>query len=311
MIKVLLAPSSFAAIDDVPLRKLASAGYELISNPYGRRLTEPEVLDLLQPGTLGIIAGLEPLTRRVMEESELRVISRVGSGISNVDLEAAEELGVKVFSTPTGPTRAVAELTVGCLLSLLRSVPHMDQALHQGTWTKVIGSQLHGKVVAVVGLGRIGRLVASMLDALGAEVIGVDPLLPAEEVELELVSLDEALGRADVLALHASGDSCILDERAFGAMRNGMWLLNASRGEVVDEDALVQALHNGTVRGAWLDTFCTEPYTGPLSEFENVILTPHVGSYTEEARRSMEAEAVDNLITGLRRDGVGDIGLRR
>jgi D-3-phosphoglycerate dehydrogenase len=157
--KILIGPSSFAALNYTPKQKLIDAGLQVIDNPFKRKLTKEELIKLL-PGVIGVIAGLEPLDREVMEKSDLKVISRCGSGMSNVDEEAAQDLGVKVYSTPEAPVKAVAELTIGAMLSLLRSIPHMNDDLHAGGWSKKIGTQLHGKIVAIIGYGRIGSYVA-------------------------------------------------------------------------------------------------------------------------------------------------------
>ncbi|MFC1511433.1 phosphoglycerate dehydrogenase [Candidatus Margulisiibacteriota bacterium] len=297
--KILLGPSSFGAIDKTPLKMLAESGMQVVDNPYKRRLTKGELLDLL-PGIVGIIAGLEPLDREVLEKSELKVISRCGSGLSNVDLNAAKEKGMIVKNTPLAPAFSVAELTIGCLFALLRQVPQMDAALHQRKWEKKIGRQLAGMTVAVIGFGNIGRLVGRMLKALGAEVIAVDPLLTGIVEGITILDLNKALSQADVITLHCSGEGLLLGESEFGLMKKRIYLLNAARGSLIDEKTLLAAITSGQVAGAWLDTFQDEPYSGPLCDFPQVILTPHVGSYTEECRKSMEMESATNLIEALR-----------
>lgn len=304
MIKVLIGPSSFAALDKAPLELLLSQGFEVIDNPFKRKLTKKELSDLL-PGVYGLIAGLETLDREVMERSDLKVISRVGSGLSNVDLAAAKELGVQVYYTPQGPTLAVAELTVGVLLSLLRQIPQMNQAMHERQWQKIIGSQLFGKTVAIIGFGMIGRHVGGLLKAFGVHVVATDPNLTEPSDDTPILSLRDALSSADVVILHCSGDSVVLSEKEFEIMKNGVVLLNAARGGLIDESALLKALDRGKVSGAWLDTFAVEPYDGPLCDYPNVVLTPHVGSYTAECRRQMELEAAENLIRGLREASAG------
>lgn len=298
-IKVLLATSSFGALDKIPIRKLEEAGFEVMNNPYKRKLKKEELFSLL-PEIEGIIAGLETLDREVMAGSKLKVISRCGSGLSNVDLEGAKELGIAVRSTPQGPVLAVAELTVGCLLSLLRQVSQMDQAMHERKWKKMIGRQLFGMTVAIVGFGNIGRKVAEMLRALGARVIAVDPRLSGMIEGIPVVKLDEALKQADALTLHCSGEKCLLGEKEFDLMKKGVFLLNAARGSLIDEKSLVSALNSGKVAGVWLDTFWDEPYNGRVCDYTQVILTPHVGSYTVECRKQMELEAVENLIEAFK-----------
>ncbi len=297
--KVLIGPSTFAELDPTPMDVLIKAGCEVVNNPYKRKLTKPELNSLLQ-GVTGLIAGLEPLDREVMSRSELRVISRCGSGLSNVDLEAAKDLGIKVFSTPYGPTSAVAELTLGALLSLLRMIPLMDRDLHQGKWNKKIGIQLEGKTVVIIGFGRIGRRFSELLAPFKTRILVVDPFLSGYKEDFPLLTLEDALPQTDIVTLHSSGEVTIITEKEFNLFKPGVFLLNASRGGLIDEAALVKSLELGKIKGAWIDTFDQEPYLGPLTRFQQVILTPHIGSYTLECRRSMETESVENLLDGLR-----------
>lgn len=297
--KVLIGPSSFGETDPMPIDRLIENGCEVIENPFKRKLAKEELTKLLEGGVSGLIAGLEPLDREVLQKSRLKVISRCGSGLSNVDLDAARELGIEVCATPSGPTAAVAELTLGAILSLLRMIPLMDRDLHEGRWAKRIGVQLGGKTVVVVGYGLIGRRVAALLVSFGARVLAVDPHLTTGEVDVPLVTLDQALPQADVLCLHCSGDGRILGARELDRLKPGAYVLNAARGGLIEEAALLEGLRVGRIAGAWLDTFEYEPYDGPLAACPNVLLTPHVGSYTRECRARMEVEAVENLISAL------------
>lgn len=167
--RVLIGPSTFAAIDKQPLEALKADGLEVILNPFGRKLSKDELLGFL-PRVKGLLAGLEPLDKEVLEKSELKVISRCGSGLDNVDLIAAKNLGIKVYSTPDAPVAAVAELVVGALISLLRFLAEMNNDLHSGKWAKKIGAQLSGKTVVIIGFGRIGRYVAGLLKPFGAKI---------------------------------------------------------------------------------------------------------------------------------------------
>ncbi|MDD4737169.1 MAG: NAD(P)-dependent oxidoreductase [Kiritimatiellae bacterium] len=293
---VLIGPSSFGEQNDRPLRRLREAGCHILPNPYKRRYVKEEIIRLLA-GVDGLIAGLEPLDREVLESARgtLKVISRCGAGMSNVDQAAAKEFGIQVFNTPNGPTESVAEMTVGCLLAVMRQVAVMNAALHEGKWDKRTGSLLQGKTVAMVGYGRIGRRVAELLVPFGVNRLVVDP----HAADTPTVSLDAALPQADVVLLHLSGESCVLDVDAFSRLKPGAFLCNAARGGAVDEAALVAALDSGVVAGAWLDALPKEPYAGPLQSYEQVLLTPHVASYTVEGRLNMELECVENLIRGL------------
>jgi D-3-phosphoglycerate dehydrogenase len=292
---------------------LSGAGFEVIINPHGRRLTAEEVIGLAK-GCIGIIAGLEPLDRDVLDQLPgLRCISRVGVGVDNIDLESAAEKGVEVRITPNGPTQAVAELTIGMALALLRGIPRADHNIRDGVWQKEMGSLLHGKVVGVVGLGRIGRRVAELFMALGCVVIGTDPVLDQDWLkkhDVSIVSLDELLQTSDLITLHLSldlGAHPIIGAQEIQRMKPTAQLINMARGEVLDEDALYNALKEGRIAGAALDVYGVEPYHGPLIELDNVILTPHLGPYAREGRLRMEVDAVNNLLEVLdrERDGPG------
>lgn len=300
--KIFIGPSTFGAVDPSPLKKLSGEGFESVNNPFGRKVTKKELLEFI-PGVTGLIAGLEILDREVMENSRLKVISRCGSGTDNIDLKAASELGIKVYSTADAPVEAVAELTMGAMFSLLRSIPQMDKDLHCGKWTKKTGSQLKAKTVAIIGYGRIGRYVAKLLKPFEVIIIIVDPNINPDDLKLEgieLMSLDKAISIADIVTIHVNENNEIFGEKEFELMKKGAFLLNSSRGSVINESALAFAIENRKLAGAWLDTFKEEPYSGPLIKYDNIILTPHVGSYTRECRQRMEMEAVDNLLAGFK-----------
>jgi len=298
--KILITTSTFAAADRTPLKMLEDAGFEVILNPYKRKLEKTETKELLK-GVTGLIAGLETLDREVMLGSSLKAISRCGSGMSNVDIEAAKDHGIIVRNTPDAPTVSVAELTLAAMLALLKGLCIMDGDLHRSKWNKRNGLLLEGKTVLIIGFGRIGRKVSDLVRAFGAKVAAVDPF--AKDPDIPLMKLDEALPKADIITLHLSGEDRVLSEKEFGLMKDGVFLLNGARGGLVDETALIKALKSGKVIGAWLDTFEKEPYSGPLEKFPQVILTPHVGSYTAECRLSMETEAAQNLIDAIRKGG--------
>ncbi len=296
--RVLLGPSSFGAEDASPLETLARH-VQVIENPYKRKLTRAELQTLLAQDVVGLIAGLEILDREVLAHSKLKVISRCGAGMSNIDLAAAKEFGIRVYSTPYGPTRAVAELTIGCLMALLRQVPQMNDALHAGRWDKRVGRQLHGMTAVLVGFGRIGRMVGELLHALGVEILVCDPAYEHDVAYAKPVTLADALPMVDILSLHCGGETQMIGEHELSRVKVGAYLLNAARGGLIDEAALCRALDTGRLAGAWIDTFVQEPYQGPLARYPQVMLTPHVGSYTREGRLQMEIDAVHNLLQGL------------
>jgi D-3-phosphoglycerate dehydrogenase len=303
---ILATTSSFAKGAPQRLETMKGHGFEVVLNPYGRKLEEKELLDLLEKHQpLGLLAGTEAITRQVLQAAKdyLRVISRVGAGWDNVDHQAAAELGIRVYRTPGVLTQAVAELTLGLILAALRLIPQHDRQIRQATWQKSMGSLLQGKLVGIIGCGAIGQRVAELVRAFGARVIYYDPH-PVKVPGAQAVPLPTLLAEADIITLHASGKDKILGQVELGYLaKPGVILINTARGELVDEEALAAGLAEGRPGFACLDVFVQEPYRGPLAALENVILTSHVGSYAREARQQMEEEAVANLLAGLREVG--------
>ncbi|MEM8617260.1 MAG: NAD(P)-dependent oxidoreductase [Pseudomonadota bacterium] len=301
--KILIGPSSYGQASPEPLALLEGAGYEIVPNPHGRRLTREDMYQHM-PGIVGLIAGLEPLDRDVLSKSDFKACARVGSGMANVDMDAAKELGIRISNTPNGPVLAVAELTVGCLFTLLRSTAIMDRSMRAGDWDKRMGRQMKDLKVAIVGYGRIGRKTGELLRALGCDIIAVDPFLTGESVDgVPLTSLHEALGQVDAVALHIAGEDEILGADEFAAMKDGIYILNAARGENINYDALLEALDSGKVAGIWADAHPQEPYSGELLNYEQALLTPHIGSYSKEGRIKMEMDAAENLLADLKAAG--------
>lgn len=304
--KVLTSPSSLGQIDSKPYDLLESHGYEVVKNPYGRKLTEGETISLAKD-CVGIVAGVESLNAKVIDAlPQLKCISRVGVGMDSVDIPYAESKGIKVLNTPNGPTRAVAELTLGLTMALLRKIPFAHYDLKNRVWKKQTGNLLYEKKIGVLGLGRIGRMVAEMFRALGNEVAGYD-LYPnkdwANANGVELLSLKELLQVSDVITIHIPGTSN--GSSAIGAtelswLKDDAFLVNVSRGGVIDEDALYDILIKGKLTAVALDVFNEEPYSGKFCDLDNVVLTPHIGSYAKEGKLKMEVDAVMNLINALK-----------
>jgi D-3-phosphoglycerate dehydrogenase len=159
--------------------------------------------------------------------------------------------------------------------------------------------QLEGKTIVIIGFGRIGRCVAELLSPFKTNTIVVDPFIKNQNIDYPILSLEDAIVKADIITIHSNGNECMIGEEEFSMMKKGSYILNPARGGLLSETALIKALDEGKVAGAWLDSFEVEPYNGPLKEYEQVILTPHVGSYTHDCRKQMETEAVQNLINAL------------
>jgi D-3-phosphoglycerate dehydrogenase / 2-oxoglutarate reductase len=305
MKNILTSPSSFGQITSEPFEILEQHGFNVIDNPFGRKLTETEVIELAT-SCVGIVAGVEPLSSRVMDAlPNLKCISRVGVGMDTVDLVYARQKGISVVNTPDGPTRSVAEHTLGMTLSILRRIPQADSAIKNHRWEKQIGNLLFGKTIGIIGLGRIGKMVAGIFRALGNTVLGYD-LYPdkewAEDHGVMLAELESVLCSAEILSIHTPSTpdgTPIISKNELKIIKQGGFLINISRGNVVDEDALYESLVSNHLRGAAIDVFSKEPYEGPLCSLDNVILTPHIGSYAAEGKLQMEIDAVNNLINAL------------
>ena len=299
MNKIAITTTTFGEYDKGPLNLLNRNGFQVMPNPYGRKLKKDEVIELCK-NAVGIIAGTETLDVDIMETlTTLKVISRCGTGTDNVALVDAERMGIKVFNTPDSPTSAVAELTVGLMINLLRNVSLMEKELRMGQWKKRMGNLLSEKRIGIKGFGRIGKKVAELLKPFGCEIAYADPFVEDGLLGLQRLSLKELLCWADLVTIHVGVNEKLIGEEEFKCMKDGAIIINTSRGGVVDESALYGNLKNGHLAGAALDVFEKEPYSGPLKELGNIILTPHIGSYARDTRVEMEEQAVANLLTGL------------
>ncbi len=228
--------------------------------------------------------------------NDLQIIARAGAGLDNIDTNAASEAGIVVSFTPQANSVSVAELAVGLMLSLARQIPAADKDTHEGGWNRqaFTGGELAGKTLGVVGFGRIGVLTATRAKVFGMKVVGHDDYIdpesaPVKELDATMMSLDELLAQADFITCHVpltDGTRDMFNADLFGKMKSTAFFINTSRGEVVDEAALVQALTAGEIGGAALDVRQTEPpdAASPLNTAPNLILTPHIAAFTCEAQ---------------------------
>lgn len=303
MENILITTSTFGNADDSVFLALTQRGYHVNLNPYGRTLTEKELIELLNCYMpVGMIAGVDPITISVLNScKKLKVISRCGIGLDNIELDAARKQNIKVFVTPDAPSDAVAELTIGLILAFLRSIVESDTAIKNGLWEKKMGCLLRYKTIGIVGCGRVGARVAHLLSSFGARIIGFDPYSLNEKF-IELMDFSALISMSDIITLHIPYNNDthhLINRKTLSLIKKGALLVNTSRGGIIDEQALFEAIISGHISGACLDTFEKEPYVGPLTGLKQVILTPHIGSYAREARIRMEREAVDNLLKGL------------
>lgn len=303
---ILVTLSTFGANSHEPLRLLQESGFTFRTNPYGRRLEPHEVVELGR-SCRGVVAGVEQYSAQTLSQlPNLCCISRAGVGIDSIDVAEASRRGIAVLTTPDEPTIAVAELTLTMMLALLRQLPKVDSLMHRRKWERVTGHLLAGKTVGIIGLGRIGRRVAELVQAFGAIVIGVDPYPDRDWAgvrRIDLVDLPTLLAHADIVSIHASVSNEFplrFGAAEFGRLKRGAWLINMARADFVDDRALQEAVESGRLSGVALDVFAEEPYGGPLCDSDRVILSPHQATLTVETRVAMEVRAVTNLLDHLR-----------
>ncbi len=257
-----------------------------------------------------IVRGRTKVTAAVFAAGKkLKVVGRAGVGVDNIDLNAAKEAGVTVVNSPLATTVSVAELAMGLMLSVVRDIPRADASMKAGKWLKkeFEGGELYKKTLGVIGFGRIGVAVANRAKAFEMNVIGYDPYLPAEEIQKRggtPATFDELLAKSDIITLHIplTPDSRgLLNADAFAKMKDGVRIVCAARGGVIDEDALLKALESGKVAAAGLDVFVAEPPgLTALVSHPHVVCTPHVGAQTVEAQIRAANDIATEVLAGLK-----------
>lgn len=305
--KVLVSTHPFGQSGAEPLKVLEQAACDVVLNPYNRKMSQDELRSLLSDGIEGLIAGTEPITRSVINSApHLRVISRVGVGLDSVDLEAAAQAGIVVTYTPQAPALAVAELTLGLIVDLIRRISRTDRRIRQGKWDKYLGFRMRERTIGVAGIGRIGKRVIHLLHPFGCRVLAhdIEPDWTFGDIYgLQWVNKETLLRESDVITLHLPLTPLTfhwIDAAALAQMQPDACLVNVARGPIVDEGALVQVLQSGRLEGVAIDVFEKEPYQGPLCSFEQVVLTCHMGAATRESRFDMELEAALDCVRVLR-----------
>ena len=292
------------AADEVEARLTGAGVIADIPRFEGQQLEEEDLLPIIGQYD-GILAGDDHLTRRVLEAApRLKVISKWGIGIDAIDLAAAEELGVQVFNTPGVFGEELADYAMGYIHMLARRQNEVNSKVKAGEWYKVRGVSLAGKTLGIVGLGSSGRALAHRGLAASMHVLGYDIVEVPEVSGCEMVGLDDLLARSDIVSLQLPATSeadHLINAESIAKMKRGAWLINISRGSLVDEKALLVALADGAIGAAALDVFESEPVAPghDLFEFENVVVGSHNGSNTHEAVERATDLAVDNLLRGL------------
>jgi D-3-phosphoglycerate dehydrogenase / 2-oxoglutarate reductase len=304
--KVLITTVPFGDKSRLPLELLEKAGIEYLINPHKTKLAENQLADLVIDFDV-IIAGTEPITEKVMAQaSKLKLISRVGIGLDGVDLIAAKRKGIKVSYTPDAPTPAVAELALGMMLGLLRSVHVSNSQMHQGKWQRIFGRRLSEISVGIIGVGRIGTHLLRCMSGFGKIHLLVNDMLPNskldQELHLEWVTKEQIYKEADIISLHLPLTRLTKDmirREQLLSMKPDAMIINTSRGGIINEHDLHDVMLAGHLSGAAIDVFEQEPYTGKLAEIEHCLLTSHMGSMSVDCRTQMEIEATEEAIRFL------------
>ena len=308
MKRIFIATTSFARHSDEALNFLKNHDCDISMNKSERKLRNNEIGKYIN-GCDGVIAGTEEYSKTILDQvSNLKVISRLGVGVDNIDLEYTEQKNIKVYRTKSNPALAVAELTLGLILDILRKTSLHSSRMKAGIWQKTMGSLLSGKMLGIIGLGTIGKQLVRLTMGFDltylAHDINVDEEFAGRN-NVKYCELDELLDKSDILSIHLNltrDTKSLINSEAYRKMKPGAILINTSRGEVVNEEDLIEALDRKFISAAALDVFQKEPYVGPLLEYDNVVTTPHIGSYAQEIREQMELEAAQNLIKGLEDD---------
>jgi D-3-phosphoglycerate dehydrogenase len=308
--RLLVTPTSYGKNDARLKTELEAQVGEVIYNPTGKPLTSAEVAYLL-PGIDGYIAGLDGINANALKAADrLKVISRYGVGVDNVDLAAAREKGIVVTNTPGANSVSVAELALGLMLALSRQIPEAVEAVHQGKWPRYSGVSLEGKTVGILGLGAIGKQLARRLSGFDCKIVAFDPFADtvfAKENQIEIATMDEVIGQADFVSLHLPllpETRGIVNDVFLQKMKKGSFLINTSRGEAIDEGALLKALQSGRLKGAGLDAFTVEPPDpkNPLLALPQVVATPHLGAQTDGATSNMGWLAMKDCLAVLKNE---------
>jgi D-3-phosphoglycerate dehydrogenase len=305
---VLVTPTSFGRSDPELITELEETVGHVTYNTSGKPLSSNQLAELLADVD-GYIAGLDLIDRQALEKAaHLKVIARYGMGTDRIDLDAAAEKGIIVTNTPGANAVAVAELTLALLLNLARPVMYAASQTREGQWPRTKGYSLQNKTIGLIGLGTIGKQVARRLSGFDCRVLAYDPVADeafAAEFDILLTNMDDLLRMSDFVSLHVpvlTQTKEMVDADFLSKMKSGAFLINTSRGELIDEKALYDALVSGKLSGAAMDAFKQEPpgKDNPLLALPQVIPTPHMGAHADSATNAMGSMALANCLAVLR-----------
>lgn len=309
MEKVLITTPSFGKFSDEPIRILKDAGFEVVRVKEHPVSKEEGILPYIDDEVVAIINGLEPIGEKVIDAAKgLRVIAKHGAGVNNINCDRAREKGIYVTNTPGANKEGVADFAFGLMLAVARKIPNADRCIKEGRWEGYFGSSVYGRTLGIVGMGAIGKCMAVRAKGFSMKVLGYDPFWDAsfaEKYGVQRCSLEELLKNSDFVTVHAPlmpETENLIDKEQIALMKDGAFLINAARGEIVNEKALYEALISGKLAGAALDAFNSEPVEkdNPIVKLENVVASPHIASYCDEAMNSCSLYAAQNVVELLR-----------
>jgi len=304
---VLVTATSFGKDDPTVINELEERVGHVRYNPFGRPMNSDELISQLE-GCHGVIAGLDYFDASVIQSSKsLKVIARYGVGVDRVDLEAAKNAGVVVTNTPGANTVSVAELTVGMMICLARSLPQAIAATKSGEWPRYSGLAIEGKTIGLIGLGSIGKKVSELLQPFQCRILAYDPFADSDfalKHNIKILPINKVLGQSDFISLHLPvtvATKGLVNKSFLESMKQGAYLINTSRGELVDEHALYEALIEGHLRGVATDVFSKEPPGSDniLINLPQVIATPHLGAHSDSATTAMGKMALVECLSVL------------
>ncbi len=318
--RILITTYPFGNCGLKPLELLESSGHEIVNNPMNRRLKASEIPDLIKDFDI-IVAGTEPYPVDALENSNVKAICRVGIGLDNVPLNYCQKKGITVTYTPDAPSQGVAELTVANIINLSRMIMKSDRSVRELAWNRYLGYLLEEMTIGIVGLGRIGSKVVKLLQPFNTRIIATEIIDKSElsaQYNFELVEKEYLLSHSDIVTLHIPSNNenqDYISRETLSIMKTGSSLINTSRGKIVDEYALYDALVQNHLSGAALDVFKEEPYEGKLTNLDNVLFTAHMGASAHKSRYLMELGAAEDCLnfinnTPLQNDALTDENLK-
>jgi D-3-phosphoglycerate dehydrogenase len=299
MYNILTSNIGFGVSSPESLIKLQTMA-NVILNEKGVRFTNQDFIEKISSVDI-LIAGTEKITRPVIEAAKnLKLIARVGVGVDNIDLDCARENKISICYTPEAPSESVPEFTLSLILNLIKGISISDQKMHKKIWYKPMGRMLSSMRIGIVGVGKIGSKVIDLIKSISpkTEILFYDPYLKSTEQAIKC-DIEQLFRESDIVSLHLplNGQTRgLVDGGLLRAMKKDSYLINTSRGGIVDEAALYQFLKNNHLAGAAIDVFENEPYHGHLTELDNCLTTSHIGSLTQEVRALMEEQVVEDVM---------------